>query len=95
MDPDVAPWRRTKFILSFLTRDIPVSFSIRQGDPLSMFLYVIYVEPLLMLLEKKLQTVEAFCDDIHAFVTNENDLVALHWAVQEFEKASCSHSLKK
>ena len=60
---------RTKFILSFLTTDIPVSFSIRQGDPLSMFLYVIYVEPLLMLLEKKLQglvmgnikqTVEAF-----------------------------------
>ena len=88
---------RTRFILSFLTKDIAVSFSIRQGDPLSMFLYVIYVEPLLVLLEKKLQglvvgnirqVLEAFCDDIDVFVTNEDDLTALNTAVVEFEKAS-------
>ena len=45
---------RTRFILDFLTQDIAVSFSIRQGDPLSMFLYVIYIEPFLIMLEKKL-----------------------------------------
>ena len=62
-----------------------------------MFLYVIYVEPLLVLLEKKLQglvvgnirqVLEAFCDDIDVFVTNEDDLTALNTAVVEFEKAS-------
>ena len=43
---------RTKFILDFLTKDIAVSFSVRQGDPLAMFLYVIYVEPFLVMIEK-------------------------------------------
>ena len=38
---------RTRFILGFLTRAIEVRFSIKQGDPLAMILYIIYVEPLL------------------------------------------------
>ena len=29
---------RTRFILGFLTGDIEVSFSIRQGDPLSLYI---------------------------------------------------------
>ena len=31
---------KTRFILSFLTKDIEVNFSVRQGDPLAMLLYV-------------------------------------------------------
>ena len=63
---------KTKFILQFLTKTIEVSFSIRQGDPLSMILYIIYIEPLLIYLEKHLdgikvagvpQCIEAYCDD--------------------------------
>ena len=42
----------TRFILNFLTDLIDVLFSIRQGDPLSMLLYVIYIEPLLMMIKK-------------------------------------------
>ena len=37
----------TCFLLDFLTRPMKVLFSIRQGDPLSMILYIIYIEPLL------------------------------------------------
>ena len=31
-----------------------VSFSIRQGDPLAMLLFIVYVEPLLTALERRL-----------------------------------------
>ena len=43
----------TRFILRFLTDPIKVLFSIRQGDPLSMLLYIIYIEPLLMMMRRK------------------------------------------
>ena len=65
---------RTRFILGSLTAAIEVRFSIRQGDPLAMILYIIYIEPLLLTLEKSLtglrlpsvrQTLEAYCDDIN------------------------------
>ena len=34
----------TCFLLSFLTQPIEVLFSIRQGYPLSMLIYIIYIE---------------------------------------------------
>ena len=37
----------TCFILEALSHAIEISFSIRQGDPIAMILYIIYVEPLL------------------------------------------------
>ena len=45
---------RTRFILAKLTDPIDVAFSIRQGDPLAMLLYIIYVEPLLVYIEKRI-----------------------------------------
>ena len=42
----------TRFILGFLTDPISVLFSIRQEDPLSMLLYIIYIEPLLMMIRR-------------------------------------------
>ena len=68
----------TQLILTRLTRAIQLRFSIRQGDALAMLLYIIYVEPLLLTLEKKInglrveniaQKIEAFCDDVN--VTTE------------------------
>ena len=44
---------KTRFILQFLTKVINVNFSIRQGDPLAMISYIIYIEPLLIYLERK------------------------------------------
>ena len=45
---------RTCFILQQLTSSIPIKFSIRQGDPLSMILYIIYIEPFLLYLDRHL-----------------------------------------
>ena len=42
----------TRLLLNFLTDPIKVLFSIRQGDPLSMLLYIIYIEPLLLKINK-------------------------------------------
>ena len=39
---------KTCFLLANLTDPILLSFSIRQGDPLAMLLYIIYVKPLLV-----------------------------------------------
>ena len=64
----------TRFIISGLTRVIKLLFSIRQGDPIAMLLYIIYVEPLLIALEKRMtglkvagigRSLEAYCDDIN------------------------------
>ena len=95
---------RTKFILDFLTKDIAVSFSVRQGDPLAMLLYVIYVEPFLVMIEKNLsglmvgnirQILEAFCDDINIFIEIEEDLVKLGKIVEDFENISGAILSKK
>ena len=45
---------RTRFIVSGLTRATLLLFSIRQGDPISMLLYIIYIEPLLLALERRM-----------------------------------------
>ena len=44
----------TRIVLTELSSVIELLFSIRQGDPLAMILYVIYIEPLLMALEAEL-----------------------------------------
>ena len=88
---------RTRFILGFLTRAIAVRFSIRQGDPLSMILYIIYVEPLLNALEKALvglrlpsvrQTLEAYCDDINLLTNDLEDISKMESLVVKFEQFS-------
>ena len=88
---------KTRFILNGLSRFIEVSFSIRQGDPIAMLLYIIYVEPLLIYIEKRIvglkienmrQSVEAFCDDINIITSDINDLVIVDEAVKLFEKVS-------
>ena len=88
---------KTRFLLGFLTRAIQVRFSIRQGDPLAMILYIIYVEPLLIALEKALsglklecgqQTLEAYCDDINVMTDDLEDFGRLELIIAEFERYS-------
>ena len=88
---------QTKFILEALSEAIQVQFSIRQGDPLSMVLYIIYIEPLLMYLERTLsglkiegisQTIEAYCDDVNVLTDCLEGLPKVDIAVRKFEAFS-------
>ena len=42
----------TSFLLTFITKPIEVIFSIRQGDCISMVLFILYMEPLLLRLQE-------------------------------------------
>ena len=93
----------TRFILGFLTRAIEVRFSIRQGDPFAMILYIIYVEPLLVAIERNLhglrfprllntsltaQILEAYCDDVNIITNSLDDLKKLGGIIGSFERYS-------
>ena len=88
---------KTRFILNFLTAAIELTFSIRQGDPLSMLLFIIYVEPLLMFLKKKVggvrvgaitQIDESYCDDINLMVNSLKEFKTIDDAFTKFEDMS-------
>ena len=90
---------RTRFILTSLTRAIEVVFSIRQGDPLAMILYIIFVEPLLLALERDMvglkvhnmeQKLEAYCDDINLTKNDLSDLGKISRVVEKFEVVSAA-----
>ena len=87
----------TRFILKFLTDPIKVLFSIRQGDPLSMLLYIIYIEPLLMMMRRMTrgltvslvqQKDEDFCDDVNFIGERECDLIVIDEVFSNFEDIS-------
>ena len=87
----------TRFLLNFLTDPIKVLFSIRQGDPLSMLLYIIYIEPLLLMINKHtkglcisnvVQRDEDYCDDINFVSEMEDDLVIIENIFTRFESVS-------
>ena len=88
---------RTRLILTGLTRAIEVIFSIRQGDPLAMLLYIIYIEPLLLALERNIvglrvnnieQKLDAYCDDVNMTTDNLGDFEKISEEVQKFEVVS-------
>ena len=88
---------KTKCILQWLTEPINVSFSIRQGDPLAMLLYIIYIEPLLLYLERVTvglrvagipQSIEAYCDDVNILTDRLSDFLVVDLAVRKFEAVS-------
>ena len=88
---------QTRFILESLTGAIDVNFSIRQGDPIAMLLYILYIEPLLLYLERNLmgvsisgisQKLEAFCDDVNVMTEHVDDIVKVDKIVEEFEAFS-------
>ena len=88
---------KTRFIVSGLTMAIKVLFSIRQGDPLAMLLYIVYIEPLLIALEKKMsglqvatfeQKLEAYCDDVNVLTDNLGDFGVVNDVIKKFEVVS-------
>ena len=87
----------TRLILTRLTRAIQLRFSIRQGDPLAMLLYIVYIEPLLWTLERKInglrvknfvQKLEAYCDDVNITTEKLEDFEVVSNVVKRFEKVS-------
>ena len=42
----------TRFIMNNLTAEVRLTFSLRQGDPIAMLLYIFYMEPFLLRLEE-------------------------------------------
>lgn len=78
-----------------LTPSFPIQRSVRQGDPLSMHLFVLYLHPLL----EKLRTicngpndlVVAYADDITIVITDERKLNAIQQTFRSF--GECSGSL--
>ena len=87
----------TRFLLNFLTNPIRVIFSIRQGDPLSMILYIIYIEPLLLMINKMTkglfvssltQKDEDYCDDLNFLSESEADLLIIESIFVRFETVS-------
>jgi len=85
------------FMLHNLTRDLEILFSIRQGDPLAMILYIIQLEPLLHFLQKALRGLRVgtireaslgYVDDVAALGDDVEDLPVLDLAVRDFEAAS-------
>ena len=85
------------FMLHGLTPDLQILFSLRQGDPLAMILFVIQIEPLLVALERLLAGVwvgavrEAalgYVDDVVVLGEEEGDLQILDVVVRDFESVS-------
>ena len=88
---------QAKFLLGKLSKAISINFSIRQGDPIAMILYIIYVEPLLIMIQNRVnglkmsnfqQDIEAYCDDINLMTEDDSDLQTVDNAVRKFERVS-------
>ena len=74
-----------------------VLFSICQGDPLSMLLYIIYIEPLLLMIRRKtrglsisffVQKDDDYCDDLNFLSESEDDLIKIDDVFVKFENIS-------
>ena len=84
----------TCFIVGSLTKKIPVSISLWQGDPSTMPLYLINKEPLLVQIGKGITGVslagfrqrdEDYVDDISALSTDTRDLIYQDPTFRKFE----------
>jgi hypothetical protein len=93
------------FLLDRVTREVPISFSIRQGDPIAMLLFNIQLQPFLLRLEDILpgvafpdfeERVEAYVDDVVVVGEDEADLLIINVISRQFEAISgailnCTH----
>lgn len=88
---------KARFILGSLTDPMGISFSVRQGDPLALILFVISLEPLLVRLVQELGGIslgmgqlgaEAFVDDVSGFVDSLEQLDLLEVLLAKFESVS-------
>jgi Reverse transcriptase (RNA-dependent DNA polymerase) len=77
----------------FLTNQIQIKRSVRQGCPLSMILFVMYIEPLLLMIDEMIEGIQigrttvkslAYADDICFVVQDDEEADAAYMAVQAF-----------
>ena len=54
----------TNFLLNFLTKPIDIWISVRQGDPMAMLLFEMFMEPLLMMIRKSIRGTYFFGESI-------------------------------
>lgn len=72
-----------------LSQPLPIQRSVRQGDPLSMCLFVIYLHPLLQRLERVCDgdLIVAYADDISVIATSTEKIERLRVLFLRFERA--------
>jgi hypothetical protein len=80
-----------------ISSSIPIQCSIRQGCPLSMQLFALCLNPLLCMLDEKLngirlrrsskKTVVAYADDVTIFVTSSADIQLIQEAITCYQAA--------
>jgi len=77
----------------FLTNQIPIKRSVRQGCPLSMVLFVLYIEPLLLMIDETIRGVQigqittkslAYADDICYIVHDDAEADRVYMAIESF-----------
>ena len=87
----------TSFLFNGLTNSIDILYSIRQGDAISMILFLINIEPLLLRIHEALRGIkvgvivqkeEGYVDDISGLSTDTNDLITLDKLFTKFESLS-------
>ena len=91
---------KSKFIINgILTEEIQPKRGVRQGCPMSMYLYILYIEPFLKEIKSNIQptcilksqyTLTGFVDDVAVFIQSETDFYKLDEIVKKFEKATNS-----
>lgn len=71
-----------------LSREVKIERSVRQGDPLSMHLFVLYIEPLVQRIaascSHNLDLINVYADDLSLIVNNLNDLEIIKNHIEHF-----------
>jgi exonuclease III len=87
------------FINKAFGEEFQLQRGVRQGCPMAMYLYIIFIEPFLKLIKKQIQPIiisqashqiSAFVDDVAIFIENPADLTRLEKSIEVFEKATNS-----
>ena len=88
-----APWQGAEIVLSDGTVAYPLDAGVGQGCPAAAVLFVAGIDPLLVALQKQLdtgagETLSAYADDIALVVTESFKLAKIHEEFELFKRAS-------
>jgi Reverse transcriptase (RNA-dependent DNA polymerase) len=89
----------------YMTNDIPIKRSVRQGCPFSMVLFILYIEPLLKMLDNEIEGLQlgqeivksmAYADDVWFIVKNEQEASGAFRVILNFcEESGASLNINK